>query len=124
MNKDWSDQQQRWMAALGYTLYRLGDARSRSNTEIALPTLASSEHAADTIAAPRPGSLAGAEPAIAPLLRALLRAAGLDPTSIVDAESWLGAQQVPSLAQLRNDPDAKRMLWPRLRASRRKSASR
>ena len=94
MSAVWSDEQQRCLAALGYTLYRTA----------ALP-------ASDA-------QTAGAAIAIDPLLRALLRAAKHDHGQI-DMEAWLISFQIPQLSELRNDPAAKRMLWPRLRASRR-----
>ena len=90
MNAVWSDEQQRCLAALGYTLYR---------TAAAVQT-------------------AEAATAIDPLLRALLRAANRSHAQI-DADAWMISLQIPQLSELRNDPAAKRMLWPRLRASRR-----
>ena len=92
MNATWSDQQRRCLDALGYVLYR--------------PVAAAAPH----------------DDAETPLMRALLLAARLDPAAIADAGGWLRVQQVPSLAQLRNDPAAKRALWPRLRALRRAHA--
>jgi DNA polymerase III psi subunit len=59
------------------------------------------------------------EAAPSALLRALLRAADLDQAAIADAQEWLRAQGIPELTQLRGDPAAKRVLWPRLRALRR-----
>jgi len=89
MNATWSDEQRRCLDALGYTLYR-------------------------PVAAPAPHG-----DAATPLMRALMLAARVDLAVIADTGGWLRAQQVPSLAQLRNDPAAKRALWPRLRALRR-----
>jgi len=89
MNAIWSDEQRRCLHALGYTLY--------------WPVAATVLH----------------DDAETPLMRALLLAARLDPAVAVDNANWLRAQQVPSLTQLRNDPAAKRALWPRLRALRR-----
>jgi hypothetical protein len=104
MSAAWSVEQQRCLAALGYTLYRPA------------PPLA----AAAVLAAPASSTSAkDVAAAIDPLLRALLRAANRDHAQVGDAQGWLRAQQVPSLARLRNDPAAKRALWPRLRASRR-----
>lgn len=88
MNVAWSDEQRRCLDALGYALYR--------------PVAAAAPH----------------DDAETPLMRALLLAARHDPAAIADTGHWLRAQQVPSLAQLRNDPAAKRALWPRLRALR------
>jgi hypothetical protein len=89
MNAIWSDEQRRCLDALGYTMYE-SVATTRAHAD------------AET-----------------PLIRALLLAACLDPSSIVDTIAWLRAQQVQSLTQLRDDPAAKRALWPRLRALRR-----
>jgi len=90
MSATWSDEQRRCLDALGYTLYRPVTATA---------TVANGD--AET-----------------PFMRALLLAACLDPAMIADTGAWLRAQQVPSLAQLRDDPAAKRALWPRLRALR------
>jgi hypothetical protein len=100
MSTAWSIEQQRCLAALGYTLY---DAAT-------LPMPGAEAPAANTNVA---------STAIDPLLRALLRAANRDHAQVADAQGWLRAQQIPSLTQLRNDPGAKRALWPQLRASRR-----
>jgi hypothetical protein len=89
MNAIWSDEQRRCLDALGYTLYRT----------VAVTALHDPEETR--------------------LMRALLLAARVDPASIADAARWLRALPVPSLAQLRCDPAAKRALWPRLRALRR-----
>jgi hypothetical protein len=91
----WTAGQQRCLAALGYTLFRLA---SRTSGDANRATLQSS--------------------AIDPLLRALLRAAGRDPER-TDAEAWLREMAIAPLEQLRMDPAAKRELWPRLRATRR-----
>jgi len=88
MSATWSDEQRRCLDALGHTLYR--------------PVAATTEHG---------------DPQTS-LMRALLLAARLDPAMVADTHGWLRAQQVRSLAQLRNDPAAKRALWPRLRALR------
>ena len=89
MNAIWSDEQRRCLDALGFTLYR--------------PIAVTAAHAdAET-----------------PLMRALLLAACLDPATIADTGGWLRAQTASSLAQLRDDPTAKRALWSRLRALRR-----
>lgn len=94
MSAVWSDEQQRCLAALDYTLYR-------------------------TAALPVPAAqTAGAATAIDPLLRALLRAANRSHAQI-DTDAWMISLQIPLLSELRNDPAAKRTLWPRLRASRR-----
>ena len=101
MNPVWSAEQRRCLEALGFALYRVA--------------------AADQTHAPTPA-------AIDPLLSALLRAAGRDPTrgdsARIDANAWVREMQIPSFSALRADPAAKRALWPRLRAARRdRSAS-
>ncbi len=105
MSSAWSVEQQRCLTALGYTLYRsavLPASGAQTTAAIADVT----------------------ETAIDPLLRALLCAAGFDPASRdrlqIDADDWMRKHRIPSLVQLRNDPAAKRALWPQLRASRRK----
>lgn len=50
-----------------------------------------------------------------PLLHAVLRAAGRDPS---DAGALALVGQLPPVASLRGDAGAKRRLWPRLRALR------
>ncbi|HTA65399.1 MAG TPA: hypothetical protein VK753_07840 [Xanthomonadaceae bacterium] len=88
MSTAWSAQQQRILSALGHTMYR--PAIVPATSVVAMDAL----------------------------LCALVRAAGQDPATMADAEGWLRAQQIPSLASLRSDPSAKRVLWPRLRALR------
>ena len=96
MSAAWSAEQQRCLEALGYTLYR--------------PAIPAPDAAAEN-----------AVTALDPLLRALLRAAGCNQVQ-GDADAWMRKQQIPPLARLRDDPSAKRALWPRLRASRREQA--
>lgn len=50
-----------------------------------------------------------------PLLHAVLRAAGGDPS---DPHAPALVAQLPPIASLRGDASAKRRLWPRLRAMR------
>jgi hypothetical protein len=124
MNALWSDQQQRCLTALGYTLYRRAVAtkpmHARGDAQNQQPNMA----AAVTIAAQATATSGAVEEASSPaLLRALLRAANLDPAAVADAQEWLRAQRIPQLAQLRSDPAAKRVLWPRLRALRRQRES-
>jgi hypothetical protein len=92
MSAAWSDEQQRCLAALGYTLYRTAALPATSGADASAP--------------------------IDPLLRALLRAANHDHAQ-GDANDWMRKQRIPTLTQLRGDPVAKRALWPQLRASRR-----
>ena len=123
MNAVWSSEQQRLLMALGYTLYRpAGSIAIAPDASIAALDRASTT-------APTASAIEGYAPrhassVIEPLLRALLRAGGSDPGQVADAESWLRAQQIPSLTQLRNNPAAKRALWPRLRALRRQQIAR
>ena len=120
MSAYWSVEQQRCLTALGYTLYRHAgasvpieaDAASQSSAAIVPATAVTSAQSRVVDVGTR------APIAIDPLVRALLRAADLDPVQIDDAQGWLRAQQIPSLSQLRNNPAAKRALWPRLRALR------
>lgn len=116
MNALWSVEQQRCLTALGYTLYR--------SAAMPAPGFDPEEMPAQTTVAASSAAAMTTSKAIDPLLRALLRAAGLDPSQVDDAQGWLRAQQIPSLTQLRNNPAAKRALWPRLRALRRERATR
>jgi hypothetical protein len=115
MSAVWSIEQQRCLTALGYTLYR--------SATMPAPGFVPEEMLVQPVAAPATAAMT-TKKAIDPLLHALLRAAGLDPAQIDDAQGWLRAQQIPSLTQLRNNPAAKRALWPRLRALRRERATR
>ena len=124
MSLHWSDDQQRWLAAMGYTIFRpVVPGSSMESRTASQPLPGSSVRAATAIAAQPAHAPADHENVSTPLLRALLRAADLDPSGIADVTGWLRSQQI-SLAQLRNDPGSKRLLWPRLRALRRQSASR
>jgi hypothetical protein len=94
MSAAWTAEQRTCLAALGYTLYR---------------------PVASAATAIEPVRMDDAE---GPLARAVLRAAGMDPAAIADPASWWRAQGIAQPSQLRNDPAAKRALWPRLRALR------
>ena len=124
MSAVWSVEQQRCLTALGYTLYRHAGAsvpiEAEAEADAASPSPAAIVPATAVTSAQSPVVDVGTRAPIAidPLVRALLRAADLDPVQIDDAQGWLRAQQIPSLTQLRNNPAAKRALWPRLRALR------
>jgi hypothetical protein len=98
MNAVWSNEQKRCLDALGYTMYRYATVSKADGTQ---------QMATSTAATARD-----------PLLLGLLRAAHCDLARITDPGDWLRTQQIQSLTQLRNDPAAKRALWPRLRALR------
>ncbi len=103
MSPVWSDEQRRCLDALGYTLYRSASVSVTDRATQAVASAASTAH----------------DPLLPDaFLTALLRAAHCDPARIADADDWLRIQQISSLTQLRNDPVAKRALWPRLRALR------
>ena len=89
----WTVQQQAMLEAMGYTLWRTAGA----TPDVPAPR--------DDAPAPR-----AATRDEDPLLRALRRAAGgRDPSAVL-----------PPLDRLRGDAAAKRALWPRLRALRRR----
>ena len=112
MNAGWSSEQRRCLSALGYTMLRPVDAHA----DVQGGAATAIDHMASVSVRPAQGRAADA--ATDPMLRALIRAAGLDPSRI-DAEQWQRVQRIPSLAQLRNNAAAKRALWPQLRALRR-----
>jgi len=124
MNALWSDEQRRCLAALGYLLYRPVVATTPAHARGDARTHTETTPAAVTIVAQATVTSGGAEKASScALLRALLRAADLDPVAIADAQEWLRAQGIPELDQLRSDPIAKRLSWPRLRALRHRQAN-
>lgn len=59
-----------------------------------------------------------------PLFAAVWRASGLEPDrpSEFDWTGWARSMQLPALAVLAGDPEAKRRLWRRLRAQRSRPA--
>lgn len=59
-----------------------------------------------------------------PLFAAVWRASGLEPDrpSEFDWTGWASSVQLPALAVLAGDPQAKRRLWRRLRAQRSRPA--
>ena len=108
MNASWSAQQREWLQALGHDVLVLAGAEAPAEVA-SLP----SEHPLPAAPAPRGPTVATAGDS--PMLRAMLRAAGRrDPGDL----PWL-----PDPATLRGDAAAKRALWPRLRALRRKPVS-
>lgn len=102
MSGPWSAQQQEWLQALGHEVMVLAPTPATS-TSVAAATTSGDE---GPPAAPWPDG---------PLLRALARAAGRRPA---DDEF---ARLLPDPAALRGDAAAKRALWPRLRALRRRA---
>lgn len=105
MNAPWSPQQHEWLQALGHDVLVL--AAAGGGTE-PVPPAASSTRAAVSVRGP-----VGNESGESPLLRAVLRAAGR--RNAGELAAWL-----PDPASLRGNAAAKRALWPRLRALRRK----
>lgn len=104
----WSSEQREWLQALGHDVLMLA---STSPAEMQSPP-------AREAAAPVSKPEVAARPATAasPLLRALARAAGRNEH---DAELL---QALPELATLRGNPTARRALWPRLRALRKRTS--
>lgn len=101
----WSAEQREWLQALGHDVLML--AASAGPEPLPQPQRET--------AAPAPRREATTRLAAAsPLLRALARAAGRDEQ---DAELL---QTLPELATLRGNPAARRALWPRLRALRKR----
>lgn len=98
MNPAWSPQQREALEAMGLPVYRLASATMQAGAPATRP--------AD------PGEAASTPD---PLTLALLRAAGLGRDAAALARDW------PASQTLRRDPQAKRALWPRLRALRRPS---
>lgn len=95
MNPSWSPQQREALEAMGLPVYRMAGATAPVGAQAVLP----GEPVTDD-----------------PLMLALLRAAGLGRDAAPLARDW------PPPQTLRSDPQAKRALWPRLRALRRSPA--
>ncbi|MFC5577142.1 hypothetical protein ACFPOA_03815 [Lysobacter niabensis] len=112
----WSTQQREWLQALGHGVLMPVPAGS------AAEPARSEEHAggavpeAVTRGMPKPDAPTRPAQSGSPLLRALARAAG---RSEQDAE-FLAA--LPDVATLRGNPAARRALWPRLRALRKRTS--
>jgi hypothetical protein len=106
----WSAQQREWLQALGH--------------EVLMPVPAGSTAEPGQIedlarvarGAPKSDVPARPAPSASPLLRALARAAG---RSEQDTEFL---RMLPDVATLRGNPTARRELWPRLRALRKRTA--
>ena len=106
----WSREQLEWLQALGHDVLMLAPAGSEVRAE------AEQSLNAEMPPKSRPGASGSAKVASStpPLLRALARAAG---RSDDDAEFL---KTVPDISVLRGNPAARRALWPRLRALRRR----
>ena len=119
--------QQRCLDALGYTLYALAGCDSGASVSHS----GEREHKIDSSPSPvrsratDPGKVAALRPAPTQddrdtrLLAAVLRAVRGRIDSIADPHAWLIARGVDSIAALRGDPSAKRVLWATLRRERR-----
>lgn len=106
----WSREQLEWLQALGHDVLMPAPAGSEVRAEVDRPssTEIPPKSRRDAGTAAKPASSAS------PLLRALARAAG---RSEDDAEFL---QTVPDISVLRGNPGARRALWPRLRALRKR----
>jgi hypothetical protein len=124
VNAVWSNEQKRCLTALGYTLYRPAATAGLVATEAASLSLGANTRAEAGVVAQLVGASVGTTDGTTALLRALMRAANLDPAMIGDAQAWLATHGILPLALLRNDPVAKRALWPRLRTLRREHVNR
>lgn len=107
----WSSAQREWLQALGHDVLMLASTEAGAS---AVPEPAQSRVA--PLVPQASGPRAAARPAlpVSPLLRALARAAAC---SEDDAEFL---KIVPELTVLRGNPAARRALWPRLRALRKR----
>jgi hypothetical protein len=101
----WSAEQREWLQALGHDVLMLTTA-----TTVTEPPQETRSSAPEPVATARPA------PAASPLLRALARAAG---RAEQDVELL---QTLPELTTLRGNPAARRALWPRLRALRKRTS--
>jgi hypothetical protein len=106
----WSREQLEWLQALGHDVLMLAPVGSEARAEADRPSSTGlpPKSRQNVGAAAKPASSAS------PLLRALARAAG---RSEDDAEFL---QAVPDISVLRSNPAARRALWPRLRALRKR----
>jgi hypothetical protein len=104
---NWTADQQAMLEAMGYTLWRrAGNPVVAPAAGAAAPSRVAPAAQVDDSAVVAPAGRVGD-----PLLRALQRAAG---------GRDLASLPLPPLDQLRGDANAKRDLWPRLRALRRR----
>lgn len=99
MSPSWSPQQREALEAMGLPVYRMAGATTPAGAS-----------------APVSNAMTDTVSTLDPMLLALLRAAGLGRDAAPLARDWPPAQT------LRGDPQAKRALWPRLRALRRSPA--
>lgn len=107
----WTGEQREWLQALGHDVLMPVPAGSDVRAEAGRPS------ESEVPAKPRPGTGAGRPASSAtPLLRALARAAGRGED---DAEFL---KTVPDVSVLRGNPAARRALWPRLRALRKRKS--
>jgi hypothetical protein len=110
----WSAQQREWLQALGHEVLMPLPAGAAAEPRRIADRADVAKPEAGARGAPKPDAPATPAFAASPLLRALARAAG---RSEQDAE-FLRA--LPDAATLRN-PAARRALWPRLRALRKRT---
>lgn len=113
----WDALQREVLAALGHTLYVPADVLAMRVEEEAVDVHESGPSAQDR-SAPAPRALERGTPSRNPaspdaLMQALLRAANLDQDDTATLQSRL-----PPLNTLTGNADAKRKLWPTLRAMR------
>ncbi|WP_157475409.1 hypothetical protein [Lysobacter sp. Root494] len=106
----WSSEQREWLQALGHDVLMLAPVGSDVRADVARPSNTEAPSKSRSIA----GNIAKPTPSAPPLLRALARAAG---RSEDDAEFL---QTVPDISVLCGNTAARRALWPRLRALRRR----
>lgn len=111
----WSAQQREWLQALGHEVLMPVSADTPAEPARVEDLSGAAGPAAAARRVPTPDVPAKPAPAGTPLLRALARAAG---RSEQDAE-FLRA--LPEVATLRGNPAARRALWPRLRALRKRT---
>jgi hypothetical protein len=115
MSLSWSPQQREALEAMGLPVYRMAGATApaaaRTDASTAAPAAARTDASTAAPAAIRGESAAAST--LDPLMLALLRAAGLGRDAAPLTGDW------PAPQTLRRDPQAKRALWPRLRALRR-----
>lgn len=103
----WDAFQREMLAALGHTLYLPADAPAMRVEEAVVDVRASATRDIDRSMRPRDAASPDA------LMRALLRAANLGENQVAMLQS-----DVPPLHSLTGNADAKRKLWPTLRAMR------
>ena len=108
----WTSEQREWLQALGHDVLMLVPAGSDVRAEAERPS------GSGAPAKARPAASLAAKPAssASPLLRALARAAGRSE----DDSEFL--KIVPDVSALRGNPAARRALWPRLRALRKRKS--